>query len=198
VSLSYWPREGIGMIFARWRARRASRAVIEQILGEIVAAARRPALYDALQAPDRIDGRFELLTLHAGLVLRRLKALGGLADAIAQELVNSVFLHFDDTLREMGLSDIAVSKRLKAMGRAFYGRNAAYAAALDEGSAARLAAALARNVYGAAGLDAAPRAGALAFYVASLDAALAAIPMDEFATGRFRFPPASIAGGEPS
>ena len=65
-------------------------------------------------------------------------------------------------------------------------------------TAARLAAALARNVYGAAGLDAAPRAGALAFYVASLDAALAAIPMDEFATGRFRFPPASIAGGEPS
>ena len=183
------------MIFARWRARRASRAVIEQILGEIVAAARRPALYHALEAPDRIDGRFELLTLHAGLVLRRLAALGGLADAIAQELVNSVFLHFDDTLREMGLSDIAVSKRLKAMGSAFYGRNAAYAAALDEGSAARLAAALARNVYGAADPEAAPGAGALAFYVASLDAALAAIPMDEFATGRFRFPPGSIAAG---
>ena len=59
------------MIFARWRARRASRAVIEQILGEIVAASRRPALYQALQAPDRIDGRFELLTLHAGLVLHQ-------------------------------------------------------------------------------------------------------------------------------
>jgi cytochrome b pre-mRNA-processing protein 3 len=182
------------MIFARWRARRASRAVIEQILGEIVAAARRPALYQALQAPDRIDGRFELLTLHAGLVLRRLAALGGLADAIAQELVNSVFLHFDDTLREMGLSDIAVSKRLKAMGGAFYGRNAAYAAALDEGSAARLAEALARNVYGATD-PAAPQAGALASYVASLDAALAAIPMEAFATGRFRFPPGSLEGG---
>jgi cytochrome b pre-mRNA-processing protein 3 len=180
------------MIFARWRARRASRAVIEQILGEIVAAARRPALYQALEAPDRIDGRFELLTLHAGLVLRRLKTLGGLADAMAQELVNSVFLHFDDTLREMGLSDIAVSKRLKAMGRAFYGRNAAYAAALEEGSAARLAEALARNVYGA---DAAPRAGALASYVASLDVALAAIPLDTFATGDFRFPSGSIAAG---
>ena len=138
---------------------------------------------------------FELLALHAGLVLRRLKALGGLADAMAQELVNSVFLHFDDTLREMGHSDVAVSKRLKAMGRAFYGRNAAYAAALDEGSAARLAAALARNVYGSVGPDAAPRAGALALYVASLDAALAAIPMEEFATGQFRFPPGLIAAG---
>ena len=183
------------MVFARWRARRASRAVIEQILGEIVAAARRPALYQALQAPDRIDGRFELLTLHAGLVLRRLGALGGLADSMAQDLVNSVFLHFDDTLREMGLSDIAVSKRIKAMGSAFYGRNAAYAAALNEGSAARLAAALARNVYGAADPDAAPGAGALALHVASLDTALAAIPMEDFATGRFRFPPGSIASG---
>jgi cytochrome b pre-mRNA-processing protein 3 len=184
------------MILARWRARRASTAVIEQILGEIVAAARRPALYQALEAPDRIDGRFELLALHAGLVLRRLKALGGLGDAMAQELVNSVFLHFDDTLREMGHSDIAVSKRLKAMGSAFYGRNAAYAAALDQGSTARLAVALARNVYGATGLEAAPRARALAGYVTSLDAALAVIPIGEFATGRFRFPPGSIAAGD--
>jgi cytochrome b pre-mRNA-processing protein 3 len=189
-------RVGNRMIFAQWRARRASKAVIEQILGEIVAAARRPALYEALGAPDRIDGRFELLTLHAGLVLRRLSALGGLADAMAQDLVNSAFAHFDDTLREMGLSDIAVAKRLKAMGSAFYGRNAAYAAALNDGSAARLAAALARNVYGAAGPESAPKAEALAHHVASLDAALAAIPIEAFATGRFRFPLGSIAAGD--
>jgi cytochrome b pre-mRNA-processing protein 3 len=114
---------------------------------------------------------------------------------MAQELVNSVFLHFDDTLREMGHSDVAVSKRLKEMGRAFYGRNTAYAAALDEGSAARLAEALARNVYGVSGPDGARRAGALALYVASLDGALKAIPMEEFATGRFRFPAGPIAAG---
>jgi len=180
------------MIFAQWRARRASKAVIEEILGEIVAAARRPALYETLGAPDRIDGRFELLALHAGLVLRRLKGLSGVADAIAQDLVNSVFTHFDDTLREMGFSDIAVAKRLKAMGRAFYGRNAAYAAALDEGSPARLAAALARNVYGAAGAEVERQAEALARHVASLDAALAAVPIEAFATGRFRFPPGSV------
>ena len=154
------------------------------------------ALYEALGAPDRIDGQFELLTLHAGLVLRRLAALGGVADAIAQDLVDSVFAHFDDTLREMGFSDIAVAKRLKAMGSAFYGRNAAYAAALDDGSPAHLATALARNVYGARG-EAAPKAEALAHYVASLDAALASIPIEAFATGRFRFPPGSIAAGDP-
>ena len=179
---------GIRMIFAQWRARRASKALIEQILGEIVAAARRPALYQALGVPDQIDGRFELLTLHAGLVLRRLSALGGLADAIAQDLVNSVFTHFDDTLREMGFSDIAVARRLKAMGGAFYGRNAAYAAALDGGSVMNLAAALARNIYGKRQEDKAQAAEALSRHVAQLDADLATIPIETFATGRFRFP----------
>jgi cytochrome b pre-mRNA-processing protein 3 len=184
------------MIFAHWRARRASKALIEQILGEIVAAARRPALYEVMGAPDRIDGRFELLTLHAGLVLRRLTALGGLADSIAQDLVNSVFTHFDDTLREIGLSDIGVSKRLKSMGSAFYGRNAAYAAALDADSSTELATALARNVYGAADPNAAAKAAKLAQYVRSLDAALAASPIEAFATGRFRFPEGlSVMGG---
>jgi cytochrome b pre-mRNA-processing protein 3 len=110
------------MVLAQWRARRASKAVIEQIRGEIVAAARRRELYEALGAPDRIDGRFELLTLHAGLVLRRLAALGGVADAIGQDLVDSLFLHFDDTLREIGYSDVGVAKRLKTMGSAFYGQ----------------------------------------------------------------------------
>ena len=181
------------MIFARWRARRASNALIEQLRGEIVAAARRPALYEALEAPDRLDGRFELLVLHVGLVLRRLVAIGGLGDDIAQDLVNSVFLHFDDTLRERALSDVAVSKRLKAMKAAFYGRNAAYAAALDSGSRAELAAALTRNIYGQR--DGAPRAAALAVYVAAVDAALAQTPLEDFAAGQFRFPDGLIAPG---
>jgi cytochrome b pre-mRNA-processing protein 3 len=183
------------MIFAQWRARRASKALIEQIRGEIVAAARRPALYETLGAPDRIDGRFELVTLHAGLVLRRLAALGGVADEIAQDLVDSLFTHFDDTLREIGYSDIGVAKRLKTMGSAFYGRNAAYAAALDDSSPADLATALGRNVYSDAGREVGPKAEALAQYIASLDAALAAIPIEAFTAGRFRFPLGSLAAG---
>ncbi len=182
------------MIFARWRARRASRDLIEQLRGEIVAAARNPQLYQALEAPDRLDVRFELLILHAGLALRRLVALGGLGHDIAQDLVNSLFLHFDDTLREMAMSDIAVAKRLKMMRQAFYGRNAAYAGALDSGSREALAAALARNVYGA-GETGAPKAAALADYIISLDAAMAETPLEDFAMGRFRFPQSSFATG---
>ena len=183
------------MILARWRARRASKDLIELILAEIVAAARRPALFETLETPDRIDGRFELLTLHAGLVLRRLTAIGGLADDIAQELVNSVFTHFDDTLREMAISDVGVSKRLKTMAAAFYGRNSAYAAALDSGSRDELAAALARNVYGARDPNGAPKAAALADYVLCLDDALELTPIEAFATGRFRFPDGRIETG---
>ncbi len=182
------------MILARWRARRASKALIEQLRGEIVAAARRPVLYQALAAPDRLDGRFEILTLHAGLVLRRLGAIGGLGHHVAQDLVNSLFLHFDDTLREMALSDIAVSRRLKTMREAFYGRNVAYAAALASDSRAELAAALARNVYGG-DRNGAHHAAALADYVASIDAALAATPIEDFVTGHFRFPDGPIASG---
>ena len=182
------------MFFAHWRARRASRLLIEQLRGEIVAAARRPALYQELRAPDRLGGRFELLTLHSGLVLRRLVALGGLGDHMAQELVNSLFLHFDDTLREMALSDIAVSTRLKRIKEAFYGRTSAYAAALDSGSSAELAAALARNIYGAQ-VPSDRNAAALAGYVISLEAALAATPLEDFAAGRFRFPEVPIATG---
>jgi cytochrome b pre-mRNA-processing protein 3 len=178
------------MILARWRSRRASLVLIEQLRGEIVAASRRPALYLALEAPDRVNGRFELLTLHVGLTLRRLVALGGLGDDIAQDLVNAVFMHLDDTLREQALSDMPVSKRLKTMKEAFYGRNAAYAAALDSGSRADLVMALARNVYGAPG--GAPKAEALADYVLQVDAALARTPLEEFTTGRFRFPDGAL------
>jgi cytochrome b pre-mRNA-processing protein 3 len=109
--------------------------------------------------------------------------------------VDSLFSHLDDTLREIGHSDIGVAKRLKAMGSAFYGRNAAYAAALDDSSPDELARALARNVYGATGRDVGPKAEALARYIASLDAALGTIPIEDFTSGRFRFPLGSIVAG---
>ena len=110
------------MILAHWRARRANRKLIDQIHGKIVAAARRPALYADLGVPDTFDGRFEMVTLHAGLVMRRLMKHSDAGAELAHELADSVFRHFDVALREMGLGDIAVAKRLKRMAEAFYGR----------------------------------------------------------------------------
>jgi len=173
------------MIFARWRARRAARNLIDQIHGEIVAAARDPALYTVCAVPDDLDGRFEMTTLHADLALRRLAELG--ATELAQELVDRVFEAFDDALREMAVSDAGVAKRMTKMAGAYLGRAKAYAAALDAEDAATLAQALARNALRVG--DALPPAALrLAERALSQKRGLAEIPLEAFLSGRFRFP----------
>jgi len=174
------------MLFDRWRARRANRLLIDQIHGEIVAAARSPALYGDGGVADTLDGRFEMVVLAAALATRRLAALGPAASDLAQELVDRVFLGFEDALREMAIGDIGVARRLKAMAGDFAGRCRAYSAALDCGDAAALGAALARNVFGAPA--ATPAAEALARRAIAAATALDEIGYDDFASGRFRFP----------
>ncbi len=176
------------MIFAHWRARRANRVVIDQLHGKIVAAARRPALYEDIGVPDTFEGRFEMVTLHAGLVMRRLKKLPGTGVELAHDLVDGVFRHFDVALREMGLGDVAVAKRLKRMAEAFYGRNKAYGEALDEPAGERLVGALARNVYGAPDVALAPMAAGLAQFVRVAADALEGTPLETFAAGEVEFP----------
>jgi cytochrome b pre-mRNA-processing protein 3 len=176
------------MFFARWRARRANHLLIDQIHGEIVAAARAPALYQEAGVADTIEGRFEMVVLHAALLVRRLLALGPHGADLAQELVDRVFLGFEDALREMAIGDAGVARRIKTMAGDFAGRSRAYAAALDSGDEAALAAALARNVYGASA--ASPEATDLARCVAATAAALDQARYEDFAGGRFHFPAA--------
>jgi cytochrome b pre-mRNA-processing protein 3 len=181
------------MILATWRARRANRNLIEQLHGEIVAAARRPALYLDFKAPDTLDGRFEMIALHAGLVMRRLNALPGHGREMAQELADCVFRHFDDALREIGVGDTAIPKRMKRMAEAFYGRNKAYGEGLDAPAGDRLERALARNVYGVEDVAAAPAARALSRFMRLSAAALAQQSFEDFAAGRVAFPEPSVA-----
>jgi cytochrome b pre-mRNA-processing protein 3 len=176
------------MFFARWRARRANRILIEQIHGEIVAAARAPRLYTEWAVLDTLDGRFEMVVLHASLATRRLAQLGDAGGEIAQELVDCVFAHLEDGLREMAIGDAGVVKRLKAMIESFSGRSAAYAKALDAADTEGLAAALARNVYAAPTADAAPYARELAAYVGDVAAAFDCREISDFTQGRFRYP----------
>jgi cytochrome b pre-mRNA-processing protein 3 len=175
------------MILAQWRARRANRILIDQLHGKIVAAARRPVLYADFDVPDTYEGRFEMVVLHAGLVLRRLSKLPGLGAELAQELADSVFRHFDVALREIGVSDVGVPKRLKRMAAAFYGRNKAYGEGLDEDADDVLARALARNVYGVGDVALARLALDLARYVRAMADALEQIPLETFAAGEVVF-----------
>jgi cytochrome b pre-mRNA-processing protein 3 len=173
------------MIFTHLRARRAARVLINHIHGEIVAAARAPALYTECGVPDDLDGRFEMTTLHADLLLRRLTELG--QTELAQEIVDRVFEGFDDALREMSISDVGVAKRMKKMADAYFGRSGAYAPGLSAGDAEALAAALARNAL-RAGDAPTPASRRLAERTLGLQRLLAQTPQEAFLSGQFRYP----------
>ncbi|MCX8132696.1 MAG: ubiquinol-cytochrome C chaperone [Roseococcus sp.] len=154
------------------------------LYGAAVAAARDPALYAGIGAPDTTAGRFELVCLHAGLVIRRLRALRSAeADALAQAVFDAMFADMDVTLREMGVGDLSVGRKVKTLWEGFHGRAEAYAAALDAGDEAALVAALARNVWaGAAPPPGAPEA--LAAHARAFAARLETLELTALAAGR--------------
>jgi cytochrome b pre-mRNA-processing protein 3 len=126
--------------------KRSGSDLIGECHARTVAASREPALYTTLSLPDTVEGRFESLTLHVLLVLRRLRALPAPAGEAAQELVDTVFTHLEVALRESGVGDFGVPKRMKKLGRAFYDRTATYDPMLDAGDDAALAASIAARV----------------------------------------------------
>jgi len=154
------------MIFSLFRTdpRRAS---VEELHRRIAAAARDPVLYLRFDVPDTAEGRFESLALHMVLVLRRFRRLSPPAQEIAEGLVDSFFRQLDASLREMGVGDMSVPKRINKLAAGFYDRAAAYDAALDARDPAALAKIFGRNFAGSA--DA---ASALARYVQAADEAL--------------------------
>ncbi|WP_407522663.1 ubiquinol-cytochrome C chaperone family protein [Methylobacterium oryzisoli] len=172
------------------------RRVIEALHVRINAAARQPGLYLDLGVPDSVEGRFETLCLHVILMLRRLRQLPAPAEEVAQDLVDSVFAQLDSSLRELGVGDLGVAKRMKKLAQAFYGRAGAYDAALDAGDRPALAGALARNVLGRDD----PDAGApLAAYVAAAAEALGRQDLDALlGAGPVLPDPAAFASTQPS
>lgn len=172
----------IARLFRRGTDRRRP---VEALHAAIVSASRQPGLYTALQVPDTVEGRFEALCLHVYLVLRRLDRLPPPAADLAQELVDTVFASLDANVRELGVSDMGVGKRMKKLASAFYGRARSYDAALDasgpEGDAP-LRAALGRNLLATVpdadptGLAAYARAAEAALAETGLDAILASGP----------------------
>ena len=165
--------------------RRTNRAVTERLYGEIVAAARQPVLYAEYNVPDTPLGRFEMLSLHLFLILHRLRAEEGAAKAVAQELTDDFFQDVDHSLRELGIGDHGIPRRVKKLGRMFYGRAVAYGRALDESDRAGLAAALRRNIR--PDEENWPEAEQLADYTMAAWAYLVGTAADAFSSGSFRF-----------
>jgi cytochrome b pre-mRNA-processing protein 3 len=173
------------MILSAFRRRRDRN--ITTLYGAIVAQARNAAFYSRYGVPDTVEGRFELIVLHLVLVLRRFGEESGpgkhpaasvngpgrgLGHVAGQQLFDVFCGDLDDNLREMGVGDMGVPRRMRHFGEAFYGRQAAYCAALAEPGDQALEKALARNIFGLAAAD--RRAVQLACYVRAAASRLSA------------------------
>jgi cytochrome b pre-mRNA-processing protein 3 len=164
------------MILARFR-RNSQARTIHALYGAIVAQARSVAFYADYRVPDTVEGRFDLIVLHLVLLLNRFgrqaESARGLGqellgqelfgqellgqellgqellgqELLGQELFDAFCRDLDANLREMGVGDLAVPKRMQAFAEAFYGRQAAYRAALDASDQRAFEKALARNIF---------------------------------------------------
>jgi cytochrome b pre-mRNA-processing protein 3 len=152
-----------------------------------VEGSRAPALYAELGVPDTVEGRFEIYSLHVVLLLDRLRGQGEPAAEVSQGLFDTYVQALDNALREMGVGDLAVGRKMRKLGEAFYGRaksyEAAFAALPDE---APLQALVARTVYADTDAALAPR---LVAYVQGQRAALAEQPLDRLLAGQVDWAP---------
>jgi cytochrome b pre-mRNA-processing protein 3 len=177
------------MLFSR--KRRHERDAAERLYHAVAEASRRPALYADLGVPDTLEGRFESLILHLYPVIDRLRG-GGDSDGDFSRLLTEVFVtDMDSTLRDMGVGDLSIPRKMRDMFGAFAGRLTAYSAA--RGDAASLAAALERNVYGGA----APPGAAigLAHYVEGARSALRDVSVAEIKAGSVAYPETQAIAG---
>lgn len=175
------------------RKRRKTWDAARTLYGHAVKQSRRPEFYTNLGVPDTLDGRFDMVALHVFLLLHRLRCEGAVTRRLAQCLFDTMFNDMDYNLRELGVGDLGVGRRVKSMAKALYGRIAAYEAGLAADDEA-LAAALARNLFRNREVLP-PQLGAFCLYLRREAAGLAREPYEALAAGRVEFgsPPAPSA-----
>jgi len=182
------------MPFRRNADRRRREDAAHDLYAGVVAQARQPFFYSCLGVPDTLDGRFDALVAHAFLLMRRLGAAQAGEDArlLSQAVFDLMFADMDQNLRELGVSDMSVGKKVRQMVEAFYGRIAAYEAAIEAGGGA-LAEAVARNLY--RGSPPTPEAAdGMAAYLRRQTVHLDLQPLDALLAGRVAWLAPEAAG----
>ncbi len=169
-----------------WPFRRSKAEVdAERLLAAVTAASRNPALFGDGRIPDSVQGRFEAMAVHAVLALFRLRSEPA-AEPLAQAFTDRFFSVLDGGLRETGVTDTAIPKRMHRLAGDFYGRLKAYSAGLEAVDQAALARALGRNILGD---EAHPYGAQLAVHVLSLSRALAQRPIEALLSDEAWSPP---------
>lgn len=155
----------------------------EALYAAIVAAARQPKFYADWKVPDTIDGRFDMMVLHVFLAMDAMRNFGAEAEGLRQALTDRFFAEMDSALREVGVGDLVVGKKVRKMAEAYFGRATAYTTAMAA-SEAEMRDALARNIF--AHVDAS-YALALAKWCFQAKSVLAGFKLSDFEAGHVRF-----------
>jgi len=171
------------MILSLFRKNTATEPVYA-VYNSIVAQSRQPVFYAQWGVPDTVTGRFDMISLHMALLFRRLRHGPEAAKVFSQAVFDLFFKDMDRSLREMGVTDLGVPKKIQKMGNIFFGLLAAMNAAMDDNDSEALAEILTRNIYGGAVSD---NARTLAAYALARDAELAGQPVEAITAGQLRF-----------
>lgn len=174
------------MILSLFRKNSATDAIYG-VYNAIVAQSRQPVFYAEWGVPDTVTGRFDMISLHMALVFRRMRG-GEQTRNFSQAVFDLFFKDMDRSLREMGVGDLGVPKRIQKMGNLFFGLLAAINEAMDRGDREALALVLSRNLFDGAELD---HARTLADYMIEQDKTLAAQQTAEISAGKITFGPAT-------
>lgn len=174
--------------FLTKRGRTAKRAA-RDLYAAILKQSRNPVFYTHFAVPDTVDGRFEMIALHCGLLVDRLyqKDVSPNDRLLAQSLFDAMFLNLDWSCREMGIGDLGVPRHMKRLMAAFKGRAFAYGEATRSGRGATIHA-LTRNAYGTCQAVDSAVVESLATYVDSLVYSLHAQAKEDIQSGRITFP----------
>jgi len=161
------------MVLNLFRKNPATEAVYA-VYRAIVAQSRQPVFYAEWGVPDTVTGRFDMISLHMGLVFQRLKGEGGKTAEFGQALFDLFFKDMDRSLREMGAGDLAVPKKVRKMTELFYALMTGINEAIERGDQPGVEAVLRRNVFAEGD---ATHADALAGYLMTQHTALLAQPV---------------------
>lgn len=170
------------MFFGLFGKKNQNRAIVDRQYATLTAMAREPYFYTDLGVPDTVMGRFEMLSIVMILFFRRTRTSPRSGQEIAQEIVDAFFQDIDHSIRELGIGDQGVPKRMKKLAGMFYGRLEAYALALDAKDEVALAEALRRNIYPEK-QEGIPALDGLARWMTKADAELDAVDEDEISRG---------------
>jgi len=164
-----------------------------ELYATVVAQARNEAFFLECEVPDTVDGRFDLVLLHAFLLFHRLKSDHDATKELGQEVFDLMFENLDQNLREMGVGDMGIGRRIKGMAQAFYGRVQSYEDALEAADERKLEEALRRNLFRKCE-PAEKSVKAVSAYIFDCSKILGAIPAQQIAAGKIDFGPPPNGG----